>query len=139
MQQAAPMQKLPPLPEELDVKNGEAMQRSMRGRREEPECCCRRAGTLKDDQHCYICGQSGHRQFECPNQAQEVFKLPDAVQARVEQQYQRDIARMAAGPDGTPAPVGARTPLLPQPICRCALSLCCCIPDLTLQLPMHYV
>ena len=68
--------------------------------------CAAGAGTLKDDQHCYVCGQNGHRQFECPNAPQDVFKLPDAMQAKVEQQYQRDIARMAAGPDGRPAPIG---------------------------------
>lgn len=59
------------------------------------------AGTLKDDQHCYLCGQNGHRQFECPNQVQEVYKLPSAIQERVEEQYQKDIQRMAG--DGSAA------------------------------------
>lgn len=53
------------------------------------------AGTLKDDQHCYLCGQNGHRQFECPNQPEEIYQLPNAVQEKVQQQYERDVARMA--------------------------------------------
>ena len=64
------------------------------------------AGTLKDDQHCYLCGQNGHRQFECPNQALEVYKLPTAVQSKVQEQYERDVSRMAGdgqGP-GQPSP-----------------------------------
>ena len=52
-------------------------------------------GTLKDDEHCYLCGQGGHRQFECPTQAQQIFKLPDNIQSAADEQYQRDIARMA--------------------------------------------
>jgi hypothetical protein len=51
-------------------------------------------GTLKDDQHCYICGESGHRQFECPTKADEVYQLPTAIQAKVDDLYQRDIQRM---------------------------------------------
>ena len=54
------------------------------------------AGTLKDDQHCYLCGQNGHRQFECPNQPEEIYQLPNAVQEKVQQQYERDVQRMAA-------------------------------------------
>lgn len=51
-------------------------------------------GTLKDDQHCYLCGQSGHRQFECPNKPQdEIYKLPTEIQEKVDQLYQRDINR----------------------------------------------
>ena len=56
---------------------------------------CLAAGTLKDDQHCYLCGQNGHRQFECPNQPEEIYQLPNAVQEKVQQQYERDVARMA--------------------------------------------
>ncbi|KAK9796272.1 hypothetical protein WJX73_001196 [Symbiochloris irregularis] len=52
-------------------------------------------GTLKDDEHCYLCGQSGHRQFECPTHSQEIFKLPDQIQNAADEQYQRDVARMA--------------------------------------------
>ena len=40
-------------------------------------------GTLTDDQHCYLCGQSGHRQFECPTQAADTFKLPVALKEKV--------------------------------------------------------
>lgn len=57
-------------------------------------------GTLKDDQHCYICGQTGHRQFECPTKQDEVYQLPTAIQAKVEAQYQRDIARVHGEPIG---------------------------------------
>ena len=35
------------------------------------------------------------RQFECPNQQQEVFKLPDAIQTQANEQYERDVARFA--------------------------------------------
>lgn len=28
-------------------------------------------GTLKDDQPCFNCGQTGHRHFECPKIAEE--------------------------------------------------------------------
>ena len=59
------------------------------------------AGTLKDDQHCYLCGQNGHRQFECPNQPDEVYKLPNQMQEKVQAQYERDIVRMA-GPGEAP-------------------------------------
>lgn len=53
-------------------------------------------GTLKDDQHCYLCGQSGHRQFECPTlSSQEIFKLPENLQSAVDEQYERDVKRMA--------------------------------------------
>ncbi|CAK0783328.1 hypothetical protein CVIRNUC_006527 [Coccomyxa viridis] len=58
-------------------------------------------GTLKDDQHCYLCGQNGHRQFECPNQPDEVYKLPNQMQEKVQAQYERDIVRMA-GPGEAP-------------------------------------
>ena len=40
-------------------------------------------GTLTDDQHCYLCGQSGHRQFECPTQAVDTFQLPVALKEKV--------------------------------------------------------
>ena len=43
---------------------------------------------------CFICGQTGHRQWECPNRANEVYKLPEAMQGAVDEQYQRDIARV---------------------------------------------
>jgi splicing factor 1 len=40
-------------------------------------------GTLTDEQHCYLCGQSGHRQFECPTQQQDTFQLPVALKEKV--------------------------------------------------------
>ena len=63
----------------------------------------RAAGTLKDDQHCYLCGQNGHRQFECPNRTDDIYKLPTQMQEKVDNLYQRDVARMAgdAAPTGT--------------------------------------
>ena len=63
----------------------------------------RAAGTLKDDQHCYLCGQNGHRQFECPNRTDDIYKLPTQMQEKVDNLYQRDVARMA----GDAAPTGA--------------------------------
>ena len=36
-----------------------------------------------------------HRQFECPTQHQEVFKLPEGLQGAANEQYERDVARMA--------------------------------------------
>lgn len=51
-------------------------------------------GTLKEENYCYLCGETGHRQIDCPKKALEVYRLPDAVQARVEEQYARDLARM---------------------------------------------
>lgn len=32
---------------------------------------------------------AGHRQTECPKKAIDVYRLPDAVQAKVEEQYAR--------------------------------------------------
>lgn len=51
-------------------------------------------GTLKDEQYCFLCGDSGHRQTECPKRALDVYKLPDQIQSKVEEQYARDVARM---------------------------------------------
>jgi len=78
----------------------------------------RRAGTLKDDQHCYLCGQNGHRQFECPNRTDDIYKLPTQMQEKVDNLYQRDVARMAgdAAPSGAPArPPASCAPPLPCP------------------------
>jgi Zinc knuckle len=47
-----------------------------------------------EEQPCFICGGTGHRQFECPNKADDVYKLPEHMQAKVDQLYQRDVARM---------------------------------------------
>lgn len=70
------------------------------------------AGTLKDDQHCYLCGQNGHRQFECPNQPQEVYRLPTALQEKVEAQYERDVNRMAGPGAETGLVMSARVPFI---------------------------
>ena len=51
-------------------------------------------GTLKDEQHCYLCGETGHMQLDCPKKQIEVYKLPDAIQEKVEQQYARDLAKL---------------------------------------------
>ena len=47
-------------------------------------------GTLTDDQHCYLCGQSGHRQFECPTQAVDTFQLPVALKEKVHESGEID-------------------------------------------------
>ena len=83
----------------------------------------RRAGTLKDDQHCYLCGQNGHRQFECPNRTDDIYKLPTQMQEKVDNLYQRDVARMAG--DAAPSGAPARSP---APRCSAELrmvGLCC--------------
>jgi hypothetical protein len=41
---------------------------------------------------------AGHRQTECPKKAVDVYRLPDAVQQKVEEQYAR-VSR-AAGAAG---------------------------------------
>ncbi|KAK9812787.1 hypothetical protein WJX72_003699 [[Myrmecia] bisecta] len=56
-------------------------------------------GTLKDDQHCYLCGSNGHRQYECPNRTDDIYQLPTAMQEKVQEQYQRDVARMSGDPN----------------------------------------
>ncbi|TYZ62725.1 hypothetical protein PybrP1_001418 [[Pythium] brassicae (nom. inval.)] len=33
-------------------------------------------GTLRDDDFCHICGEKGHRQWECPNREQNTFRAP---------------------------------------------------------------
>jgi translation initiation factor RLI1 len=47
-----------------------------------------------EEQPCLTCGSSDHRQWECPNKALEVYRLPDQMQGVVNEQYQRDIARV---------------------------------------------
>ncbi|KAL4450593.1 hypothetical protein ABPG77_000949 [Micractinium sp. CCAP 211/92] len=54
-------------------------------------------GTLKDEQHCYICGESGHQQSECPKNAVDVYRLPDQLQSKVDEMYAKDVARMNPG------------------------------------------
>lgn len=39
------------------------------------------AGTLKDEQACYICGEFGHRSLDCPKQKMELYALPEHMQA----------------------------------------------------------
>eukprot|EP00193_Tetraselmis_chui_P017343 CAMPEP_0177781744 /NCGR_PEP_ID=MMETSP0491_2-20121128/18042_1 /TAXON_ID=63592 /ORGANISM="Tetraselmis chuii, Strain PLY429" /LENGTH=584 /DNA_ID=CAMNT_0019301887 /DNA_START=232 /DNA_END=1982 /DNA_ORIENTATION=+ len=51
-------------------------------------------GTLKDDEFCYLCGEAGHRQFECPTRQNEIYQLPDEMKDKVDEQYARDVARM---------------------------------------------
>ncbi|CAD7703519.1 unnamed protein product [Ostreobium quekettii] len=51
-------------------------------------------GTLKDDQTCYLCGDSGHRSYECPKKAMDLYKLPTHIQEKVDEQYQKDVARV---------------------------------------------
>mmetsp|Transcript_43264 Transcript_43264/g.109537 ORF Transcript_43264/g.109537 Transcript_43264/m.109537 type:complete len:571 (+) Transcript_43264:102-1814(+) len=51
-------------------------------------------GTLKDDEYCYLCGEAGHRQFECPTRQQEIYQLPDEMKTKVDEQYARDVARL---------------------------------------------
>ncbi|CAD7702045.1 unnamed protein product [Ostreobium quekettii] len=51
-------------------------------------------GTLKDDQTCYLCGNSGHRSYECPKKALDLYKLPTHIQEKVDEQYQKDVARV---------------------------------------------
>ncbi|GMH33986.1 hypothetical protein BSKO_01820 [Bryopsis sp. KO-2023] len=51
-------------------------------------------GTLKDDQTCYLCGDSGHRSYECPKKAPDVYKLPTHIQQKVDELYQKDVVRV---------------------------------------------
>lgn len=50
-------------------------------------------GTLKDE-FCHLCGETGHMQLECPQKQLQVFKLPDSIQEKVEEQYARDLAKV---------------------------------------------
>ncbi len=55
-------------------------------------------GTLKEQEACFLCGDYSHSARDCPTKDSEVYKLPDEVQAAVQQQYERDVARVR-GPD----------------------------------------
>ncbi len=46
-------------------------------------------GTLKDDTLCPLCGEGGHRQYECPSRALDVYRLPENIAAKVDEQYAR--------------------------------------------------
>lgn len=50
-------------------------------------------GTLKDDQTCYLCGDPGHRSYECPKQAMDVYRLPTTIQEKVDELYRKDVLR----------------------------------------------
>jgi len=54
-------------------------------------------GTLKEENYCFLCGDGSHRQIDCPKKDMEVYRLPDAVQVQVEEQYARDLARLNPG------------------------------------------
>lgn len=60
----------------------------------QPSSLCSGGAQEFEEQPCFLCGGTGHRQYECPNKGGEVFKLPDAIQGQVDRQYQKDIARM---------------------------------------------
>lgn len=51
-------------------------------------------GTLKDDQTCYLCGDSGHRSYECPKKVPDLYKLPTHIQQKVDELYQKDVVRV---------------------------------------------
>ncbi|RMZ56502.1 hypothetical protein APUTEX25_001349 [Auxenochlorella protothecoides] len=57
-------------------------------------------GTLKDTEYCTNCAEPGHNADNCPKSALDVFRLPDQIAARVEEQYARDVARMNPGESG---------------------------------------
>jgi hypothetical protein len=41
-----------------------------------------------------VCGEANHASWECPKQqAVEAYQLPDDIKAKVDAQYQRDVAR----------------------------------------------
>lgn len=46
-----------------------------------------------EEQPCFICGETGHRQWECPNGKDDTYKLPEHLKAAVDATYARDIAR----------------------------------------------
>lgn len=46
-----------------------------------------------EEQPCFLCGETGHRQWECPNTKEEGFKLSEEMQSKVQALYARDIAR----------------------------------------------
>ena len=41
-----------------------------------------------------MCGESTHRTEHCPKKALEIYQLPTDIKAKVDEQYERDVARM---------------------------------------------
>ena len=41
-----------------------------------------------------MCGETSHRSEHCPKKTMEVFVLPADIKAKVDAQYERDVARM---------------------------------------------
>eukprot|EP00878_Enallax_costatus_P005999 GHUV01006292.1.p1 GENE.GHUV01006292.1~~GHUV01006292.1.p1 ORF type:complete len:493 (+),score=174.21 GHUV01006292.1:304-1782(+) len=54
-------------------------------------------GTLKDLEACFVCGEAGHDAEHCPKRALEVYKLPEQMATKVQEQYERDVARVHGG------------------------------------------
>ena len=71
---------------------------------------------MQAEEKCYLCGEGGHRQFECPNQKLDVYQLPDQMKAAAQAQYERDIIRVKGAP--------------PEPELESWLVLVCRIPGL---------
>lgn len=46
-------------------------------------------------QACYLCGESTHRSWECPKKNMEIYQLPDHIKQKVQEQYERDVARVS--------------------------------------------
>ena len=45
-------------------------------------------------QVCFVCGENTHRTEHCPKKALEIYQLPSDIKAKVDEQYERDVARM---------------------------------------------
>ena len=71
------------------------------------EMACTRYRVVKlqefEEQPCFLCGETGHRQWECPNTKEEGFKLSEEMQSKVQALYARDIARREVRPALLPA------------------------------------
>ena len=51
-------------------------------------------------QACFVCGESTHRTEHCPKKALEIYQLPSDIKAKVDEQYERDVARMGGSTAG---------------------------------------